>query len=166
MYDERLRSKQRLGLMATMMSLFGIIGLNWLIFATAFLSVLLVPMTLVGVSFFVIKRRLWAALILLVTVPPAFFFMSGVRRYIDGSAKLIITGLPFIETFNLDPETRCRQTTSGCIVRGNEWCTHDSYNFAIRLMILCFGEMPREYHGPYPSREEAISTFAQGVPVT
>ena len=65
-------------------------------------------------------------------------------------------GLPGNEFFNLDPATRCFRSTGGCIVNGDEWMTQFPHNAGLRFMTTLFGAPRGTYHGPYPTKEEAM----------
>lgn len=131
------------------------------------LSLVVVPVIMIGgLLYFLGHRRYATAVLLLVATPMSVSFIQGSVDYFNGEARLRHSGLPGTTFFNLDPELRCGRSTYGCIVSGGEWVTQLPYNSAVRLFTACFGWMPNTYKGPFPTEDEAKTALASGVAVS
>jgi hypothetical protein len=138
----------------------GVIVLCWVLSLLSILSWLILP--LLGYAIFRVSRRgAWLPLfVLLVSNPTGVWFIHGMVDYARGAPKLRYMGLPSMEFYNIDPKTRCFRRTGGCIVRGNEWVSHDFHNLGVGLLAAACGAPSRSYDGPYPTKEEAMSAVA------
>lgn len=99
-------------------------------------------------------------LMLLLVNPTSISFCLGTIEWFNEKPRLSFMGLPGNEFFNLDPTTRCYRSTGGCLVTGNEWLTRSPHNAGLRLMVNLFGGPKGTYHGPYPSKAEAVTLTA------
>jgi hypothetical protein len=118
-------------------------------------SLLAIPVLLASLILAVRWRRYWP-LMLIILNPLVLGFGVGVHEWFRDRPTLSYMGLPGAEFFNLDPATRCFRSTGGCIVSGDEWMTQSPHNAGLRLMTTLFGPPRGTYHGPYPSKEEAM----------
>lgn len=106
-------------------------------------------------------RKAWLALTATILINPlCVFFAGGLVDYMGGAPKLRYMGLPRMEFFNVDRETRCFHGTGGCLVSGNEWLFQGCHNLGVYLAAKLFGPPSRSYDGPYPSRDEAFGLVA------
>lgn len=106
-------------------------------------------------------RKAWPPLILLIAANPfAFFFFGGMADYAKGSPKLRGMGLPSLEYFNVDPQTRCFRSGGGCVIRGHEWVSQGFHNLGVLTAVTAFGYPSGSYDGPYPSKEQAAELTA------
>lgn len=92
---------------------------------------------------------------------PVVFFGWGVLSYAAGRASLMTYGMPGPEFDNLDRESRCYWSTSGCVVDGSEPFRHAPNNAAVRMMIAMFGPMSGMYRGAYPTKVEVVALLAR-----
>jgi hypothetical protein len=141
----------------------GVIVGCWVLSLLSVLSWLILPL----LGFAVIcacRRGAWLPLLLLLLANPlAVWFFHGMVDYAKGAPKLHGMGLPEIEDFNIDRETRCFPQTGGCLISGNEWVAQDSHNLGVRALVAACGFPRRSYDGPYPEKEEALRAVA-GTP--
>ncbi len=130
-------------------------------------SMLILPALIMG-AVVTVARKAWLAFgCLLALNPLGFHFAGGVVDYFRGAPSLWFTGLPRIESFNLDRTSRCFRAGGGCLVFGNEWVSLCPHNAALRLTALVFGPPTKSYDGPYPTEEEAkaLTTGATATPL-
>lgn len=120
-------------------------------------SVLIPLLVVIGVIVGACRSVGWICLsLLLLANPLTVFFVLGIVDYSMGAPCLQFRGLPTIESFNVDRETRCFRSGGGCCIFGNEWVFDGSHNLALEFMCAVFGPPSRAYDGPYPTREEAL----------
>lgn len=112
-------------------------------------------------------RSLWPVAIILLN-PICLFFGSGIREWFSDTPKFLHVGIPGnVEACNLDPGMRCYFRGTGyCKKYGDEWCTLDSRNAGLQLMVTILGQPRGTYHGPYPSKEEAATNTKTNYSVT
>ena len=72
-----------------------------------------------------------------------------------GTARLKSVGLPNEAFYNLDPEYRVWNQTSGCMILGHEMITHPANNIAVKFWTRLLGFQKNVYTGIYPDRETA-----------
>jgi hypothetical protein len=138
----------------------------WVLFPLGPLS-LVMAITLPIAVWYAIRARSVVTVFLLLLNPLSLFFLSGVVDYAGGRPTLRGMGLPSPEYANIDRATRCRRSSGGCLIRGNEWISIVPHNLALRTMVFFFGPPSSAYDGPYPTREEAMAAVsAGGVPVS
>jgi hypothetical protein len=118
-------------------------------------SFLAIPIWLASLILAVRWRRYWPLLPIILN-PLVLGFGVGVHEWFRDRPTLSYMGLPGTEFFNLDPATRCYRSTGGCIVSGDEWMTQFPHNAGLRFMTTLFGAPGGTYHGPYPTKEEAV----------
>ncbi len=121
-----------------------------------------------GIAFPLIKKN-WLLLTLVLLLNPfSFAIVPAAIDYNQGIARLKGMGLPNIEYYNIDPETRYTRTTGGCLINGNEWLRDTPYNMTVILLCKIFGWQKGSYDGPYPSKAEALilSDRAKIVPTS
>lgn len=133
--------------------------LSWVIFPLGPLS-LAMAITLPLALCHAIRARSGAAVALVLANPLSFFFLQGVMDYAGGTPALRGMGLPGPEYANIDPATRCRRISGGCVIRGHEWASILPHNLALRTMVFLFGPPAGTYDGPYPTREEAMAAVS------
>lgn len=104
----------------------------------------------------VVGRR--ACLVALALSPLSWAFLSGLRDYVAGEPVLRTFGLR--HGASLDPTTRARVGSVGCMVDGTEWIEHDPYNLALRAATAVGGVAPGLYDGPLPNADEARHILA------
>lgn len=138
----------------------GIVALCWMLSMLSILSWLIFP--LLGFALFRACRRVaWLPMLLLVLANPmGVWFIGGLVDYAKGAPKLRYMGLPSMESYNIDPQTRCFSQTGGCVIHGNEWVSQVSHNLGVLALATLFGPPSRSYDGPYPSKEEAFQMAA------
>ena len=76
------------------------------------------------VPVFLVQRRKWGILALWLLMSPfgtlfPYHSAEGVWDYGKGTAVLRYMGLPGLEFWNLDRQTRCPKSTGGCLVGGH-----------------------------------------------
>ena len=129
----------------------------WAITFIGPLSLLIVPALIVA-TVWMVRRRAWFALtLLLASNPLGGFFAGGVLDYARGTPTLHFVGLPGIESYNLDRSSRGFPRGGGCLVSGNELVFSLPHNSAVRMMAKVFGPPSNSYDGPYPTKEEAMA---------
>lgn len=119
-------------------------------------SVLIIPILIHGLIVAAVYRKRVGLVLLLVLNPMCVFFFGGVIDYWQGSPTLNYMGYPASNFFNIDPETRCFKSNGGCVINGGEWVYQSTHNYGVLMMCNIFGPPARSYHGPYPTRDEAI----------
>jgi hypothetical protein len=99
----------------------GVVVLCWVLSLLSILSLLILP--LLGYAVFRASRRgAWQPLVLVLLANPiGLWFIHGMVDYAKGAPRLRYMGLPSMEFYNIDRETRCFRQTGGCLVGGNEW---------------------------------------------
>lgn len=139
-----------------------VVVLCWLLSILGPLSLLIVPIF----GFAWIRAALckaWVPLVVMVCANPfVVFFVHGFVDYSEGAPRLLSMGLPRMEFYNVDRETRCFRQTGGCVSHSNEWVFQMPHNLALRVAAEIFGPPARSYDGPYPSKEEALGLVASG----
>jgi hypothetical protein len=96
------------------------------------------------------------------TVVPLFSFASGTKDYFQGKAAIEMVGLPDEEFYNLDPELRVWNSSSGCIVIGFEPFTQIPNNLAVKFWTKMLGRQTGVYKGVYPTRQQAEELVKRG----
>lgn len=123
----------------------------------------LIPLLLAWGFFITVFRRCWLpGIVLAMANPLSAFWIYGAADYAKGAPTLRGMGLPSTEFSNVDPETRCFQTSGGCLIRGNEWVFLEPHNHALRTLCSIFGPPSRSYDGPYPNKQEASRLASTG----
>jgi hypothetical protein len=119
------------------------------------------------IYFFVKRTRLKWYLLLCCswTLVSLMSFMIGSKNYFQGYASIKTYGLPGPEFYNLNPDLRTWNTSSGCIVYGHESFTQEPNNLAVKLWTSLFGFQPGVYEGVYPTREQAKELIKKGQKV-
>jgi hypothetical protein len=97
-------------------------------------------------------------------VPLGVLLTLGILAWNSLRPRFQGMGLPGTASFNLDRNTRCYQTTGGCMGNGCEWLKEWPQNFGLSLMCATFGPPPHTYHGPYPTNEE-IQSLINNAPL-
>jgi hypothetical protein len=94
-----------------------VVILCWVLSLLSILSWLILP--LLGYAVLrVVRRSAWGPLVLLLLVNPlGIWFFHGMVDYAKGAPRLHYMGLPEMEFYNLDRETRCFRETGGCVIR-------------------------------------------------
>jgi hypothetical protein len=89
-----------------------------------------------------------------------YSFFSGTKDYFLRQATIKTYGLPSDEFWNLDPDLRIWNSSSGCAVMGNEMFTQSPNNIAVQFLTKCLGTQPHVYNGYYPSKKEVDSELS------
>lgn len=141
------------------------LALAWatVLFGIAFFLAL--PLLLAFVKLLASQRRWWLLSALVGLSPITIAAAIGAASYFCGSARLLVSGLPSLELYNVDPETRFQTVSTGCIVNGAEPVWQIPNNVTLRVMRSLLGPMPGAYDGPFPSRRDAEDTLANAVHV-
>src|SRR5687768_8670440 len=150
--------------------------LFWITIPASWLSFLFFPNTIpvvfifwiAALIYFFVKRTKLKWYLLLCsswTMVSLMSFMSGSKDYFQGKAVIKTNGLPSREYYNLNPDLRAWNSTSGCIVYGYESFTHDPNNLAVRLWTSLFGFQPGVYKGTYPTKAQAKELIKRGQKV-
>lgn len=140
--------------------------LSWALLLLGPLSLAMVITLLLALRL-AIRARSVVAVALALANPLSFFFLHGVVDYAGGKPAFRGKGLPGPEYANIDPATRCRRVSGGCVISGNEWAIILPHNLALHAMVFLFGPPAGSYDGPYPTREEAMAAVsAGGIPVS
>ena len=100
------------------------------------------------------------------TVVPLISFVVGTKDYFQGKAAIETFGMPDAEFYNLDPDLRLWNSTSGCIVLGFESFTQVPNNLAVKFWTKTLGRQKGVYKGIYPTREQAEEMIKQGEQVS
>lgn len=127
------------------------------------LGLLVMPLVLLTTLLLLRRRRLGYLAIAYGISPLAVFTAASAYSYTTGTAYTTGVGLPGPSTYNIDPETRVRGSSRGCIAYGNEWLVDLPNNATISLLSAVFGPMPGTYDGPYPTLVDAELTARGGV---
>ncbi len=96
------------------------------------------------------------------TLVPFWSFVSGSKDFFQGNATIETFGKPGAEFYNLDPELRAWNATSGCVVMGFEPFTQIPNNLAIKFWTSLFGTQKGVYKGVYPTRDQAKGLISNG----
>lgn len=139
---------------------------SWVLFLLGPLSLVILILLPLALWRAVSNRSVVAILLVCLANPLSFFFFRGMADYAGGKPALRGMGLPGPEHANIDPETRCRRLTGGCLVSGHEWVAIVPHNFALRTLAFLLGPPADTYDGPYPTREEAVAASTPGSPVS
>jgi hypothetical protein len=99
------------------------------------------------------------------TLIPILSFVSGSKDYFQGEAAIETIGMPNAEFYNLDPDLRVWNSTSGCVVMGSELFTQVPHNLAVRFWIALLGSQKGVYKGIYPTKEQANEIISKGEQV-
>ena len=99
------------------------------------------------------------------TLVPTWSFISGSKDYFQGEAAIETFGMPNGEFYNLDPDLRVWNATSGCVVMGFEPFTQVPNNLAVRLWTALFGTQKGVYKGAYPTKQQAKDLMSKGEQV-
>ncbi len=94
-------------------------------------------------------------------VLPVINFIGGSVNYFRGQASLKYVGLPGAEFYNLNPEYRVWNSSSGCVLMGYEPFTQYSNNFAVKSWTKLLGYQKGVYRGNYPDRISAENILLQ-----
>lgn len=100
------------------------------------------------------------------TIAPVWSSVVACMQYAQGRAVIKSFGLPGKEFFNLDPDLRAWNQTSGCIVTGFEPFTQLPNNLTVRFLTSLFGVQKNAYKGVYPTKQQAKDLISKGEPVT
>jgi hypothetical protein len=100
------------------------------------------------------------------TLVSLWSFASGTKDYFQGKAAIESFGLPDAEFYNLDPDLRVWNSTSGCIVMGSELFTQAPNNLAVRFWTSLLGTQKGVYTGTYPTKDEAKELMNKSESVT
>lgn len=140
-----------------------VIILSWVFSVLSYLS-LLIPL-LVGFTLMKAwRRRTWRpALFLLLANPLCVFFVGGLVDYARGAPRLLSMGLPSMESYSIDRDTRCFYQSGGCVIYGHEWVFQGSHNLGVATLVHIFGPPWRSYDGPYPGKEEATQFVSKAA---
>jgi hypothetical protein len=112
----------------------------------------------------VLAMRHWnAGLLILLLNPMTVIFSLGFASHMGRTPSIGHPGLAGLESFNLDRETRCFHSAGGCIITGNEWMFPGVRNAGLGMAVRLFGPPSASYHGPYPTKEEALA-LVQSAP--
>ncbi len=136
------------------------VGLAW---AAAFFgpAAILALVALPALVALLVARRNWVHVATLAGLSPlAAATVLAVVSYCRGSARLLTSGLPSLESHNLDPQTRLQRVSSGCLVDGSELVQQVPNNAVVRVLSGLFGPMPGAYDGPFPSLEESEAALS------
>ncbi len=143
----------------------GAVVAQWIVSGLGPLSLLI--LVIVPVSFLILAKRRWFVVAGLVVVasPLSVSFAKGIVTWYQGDGYMMGTGYRTSAAASIDSFTRLPQTTSGCLVNGNEWVVQTPYNFALRLMTAIGGISKRAYEGPVPTELEARAALVNAVPL-
>ncbi|MEW4453521.1 hypothetical protein AB1L30_12675 [Bremerella sp. JC817] len=128
---------------------------NWSVFALGIVSGLMIPITLVGLTYLLRRRKVVLAVAILILTPPTLQAMLTTSQYFEGTARLHHLGLRRQEFGTLDRHTRCEHVSLGCIPSGREWILVPTNNITLKVLTAVLGPMAGAYSGPYPTLEEA-----------
>ena len=128
----------------------------WILPTMGCTSSLIFPVIIGGSVYFGLRKQFLLLALLLILNPLAYFFFLGCVSYFDGKPTLQYTGLPQIESHNVDRTTRCFVSQGGCLLSGNEWVYLTPHNCAISLLSVILGPAEGCYDGPYPTKEVAM----------
>jgi len=92
-------------------------------------------------------------------IVPVMSFTGGAVGYFSGTCYLKGGAGGPAESWNLDERYRCYKTSSGCLIDFTEIFKNEPNNVAIKILASAFGPVPGNYHGPYPTKEEAFSAL-------
>jgi hypothetical protein len=138
---------------------------SWLTFLY-FFSIPLVLLFWIGVLVYLFIKRTNLKWYLLLasswTLMPLWSFLSGSKDYFQGKAAIETFGMPDGEFYNLDPDLRVWNSTSGCVVMGFEPFTQVPNNLAIRFWTSLLGTQKGVYKGVYPTKEQAKELISNG----
>lgn len=141
---------------------------SWLIFLF-FFSISFGLLFWIGVLVYLFIKRTKLKWYLLLasswTLVPTWNFVSASKDYLQGKAAIETVGLPDREFYNLDPNLRVWNSTSGCIVMGYEPFTQAPNNLAVRFWTSLLGTQKGVYKGVYPTKEQAKELLSRGEPV-
>lgn len=131
---------------------------SWILLAIGSpgMGILLVALMIASLLFAVCWRSALPLIFLLLNPIPVDFGL-GLHEWFEEKPRFSYMGLPGNEFYNLDPVTRCYRETGGCVIRGDEWIIQSPRNAGLRWMVRLFGYPGHTYHGPYPSKMEAVS---------
>lgn len=127
------------------------------------LASLLAPASVAAAGFLAFVWRSWLPAFAIAANPLTVSFGFGVADWCQPRPAFVTMGLPGYEFFNLGRDTRCYRNTGGCLVYGGEWVWQAPHNAGLRLMLSLFGLPPGTYHGPYPTKSEAIAMTEQAL---
>ena len=145
----------------------GLVIASWILaFMPFYLAGLSLTAGLLAI-FWVYHWRSALPLVALLLHPTVGAFFAGVANWSSPRPSVVGMGLPGAGFFDLHPEIRCYRQTGGCVVNGSEWVLDVPRNLGLEFMIAVAGLPPRTYHGPYPTKEEALrltETAAESPP--
>jgi hypothetical protein len=99
------------------------------------------------------------------TLIPTWNFISGSKDYFQGQAAIETFGMPDGEFYNLDPDLRVWNATSGCVVMGTEPFIQVPNNLAVRFWTALLGTQKGVYKGAYPTKQQAKDLMSKGEQV-
>jgi hypothetical protein len=99
------------------------------------------------------------------TFVPTWSFISGSKNYFQGKAAIKTVGFPNGEFYNLNPDLRVWNATSGCVVMGFEPFTQVPNNWAVRFWTALLGTQNGVYKGVYPTKQQAKDLMSKGEQV-
>ena len=97
--------------------------------------------------------RILPFLALVLLLPSLLSALTAVGEYVSGEARFRTTGNPVVNDFNY--EYRISYESTGCLVSGFEFVTHNPHNATLKLLIKIFGYAKYSYKGRLPSYDEA-----------
>ncbi len=129
--------------------------------------IVVLPALVIGAGILACSRLRWAWNLLAVLVLPSVFAFSwGSATYWLGSATLRFMGYPGHPIgLGVDPDTRVRHESGGCMVVGGEWLVTAPHNAAVRFHTFLFGPMRGTYQGSWPTLAESRLALQNGVSI-
>lgn len=115
----------------------------------------LVLIVMAGLVALALWSQSWRPIIIVMISPIVISFAVGVLSWFSKRPSFITYGLLARDFFNLSPDTRTYWGTMGCVMDGGEVLELGPRNLGLELMLTVFGNPPRTYDGPYPSKEDA-----------
>lgn len=146
--------------------------LFWIAIVSSWLTILFFLFIPIGLLFWLavliylfVKRAKLKWFLLLCsswTVIPFISFISATKDYFQGNATIESFGMPDQEFYNLDPDLRLWNSSSGCIVLGYEPFTQLPNNLAIKFWTRTLGIQNGTYKGIYPTKEQSREIIKMG----
>lgn len=87
---------------------------------------------------------------------PLYGFLSGTKDYFSGNAALEFSGMPSIESLNLDRDYRTWNQSTGCVSHGYDSFISLPNNIAVKFWTNFLGYQKDVYAGFYPDKNEAF----------
>ncbi len=124
------------------------------------LSYAIVPLLLWALNRSLLRKQWIMSAVLLLANPLALYGLRAIKDYADGAPRMRYMGLMSSEFYNIDRETRCFNSTGGCVVDGHEWVFEAPHNLVLHLLCATLGPPSKSYDGPYPDKETALSAVS------